>query len=329
MKAGSIENNEALDGNAQYFGHAGGGVCVGGHGTADTDPNPSYTDDFAIFTMTGGAISKNTAGYGGGVAVTSNSTFTMKGGTIGGDGDGDKNTATASGGGVAVMHGTFTMEGGRISKNTAAGYGGGIEAMNFNGNKGVITVKGKSVISNNTANNGGGGISSSHKLTVEPIDSNSPVIKENTTGSYGGGIYLPYNGTLTFSGGTVTDNTASMKGSGIYLQDARTKVKMSGSATVAADNDVYLGGTQPASGENGYAYITVTGALTGQHAATLTMQNNNNGYKVGREVVKGDGFSLTSAYINKFPITKQTVPSAQKWTTERDSNALKLKKKTP
>lgn len=329
MKAGSIENNEALDGNAQYFGHAGGGVCVGGHGTADTGPNPGYTDDFAIFTMTGGTISKNTAGYGGGVAVTSNSTFTMKGGTIGGDGDGDKNTATASGGGVAVMHGTFTMEGGRISKNTAAGYGGGIEAMNFNGNKGVITVKGKSVISNNTANNGGGGISSSHKLTVEPIDSNSPVIKENTTGSYGGGIYLPYNGTLTFSGGTVTDNTASMKGSGIYLQDARTKVKMSGSATVAADNDVYLGGTQSSSGENGYASITVTGALTAQPAAMLTMQNNNNGYKVGREVVKGDGFSLTSAYINKFLITKQTVPSAQKWTTERDSNALKLKKKTP
>ena len=337
MKAGSIENNKALEGNAQYFGYAGGGVCVGGHGTADTGLNPGYTDDSASFTMTGGTISKNTAGYGGGVAVTSKSTFSMKGGTIGGDGDDDKNTATASGygygsgsgGGVAVMHGTFTMEGGRISKNTAAGYGGGIEAMNFNGNKGVITVKGKSVISNNTANNGGGGISSSHKLTVEPIDSNSPVIKENTTGSYGGGIYLPYNGTLTFSGGTVTDNTASMKGSGIYLQDARTKVKMSGSATVAANNDVYLGGTQFGSAEDGYAFITVTEALTGQHAAMLTMQNTNIGYKVGREVVKGEGFSLALDDINKFPITKQTVPSGQEWTTKLDSNALKLKKKTP
>ena len=63
--------------------------------------------------------------------------------------------------------------------------------MNFNGNKGVITVKGKSVISNNTANNGGGGISSRHQLTIKPIDSDSPVIRENTTDSFGGGIYLP------------------------------------------------------------------------------------------------------------------------------------------
>jgi len=337
MKAGSIENNEALEGNAQYFGYAGGGVCVGGHGTADTDPNPGYTDDSASFTMTGGTISKNTAGYGGGVAVTSKSTFSMKGGTIGGDGDDDKNTATASGhgygsgsgGGVAVMHGTFTMEGGRISKNTATGYGGGIQAMNFNGNKGVITVKGKSVISNNTANYGGGGISSSHQLTIESIDSNSPVIKENTTGSYGGGIYLPLNSTLTFTGGTVTGNTASAHGSGIYLQDARTNVKMSGSATVDANNDVYLGGIQFGSGEDCYAFITVTGALTGQQAATLTMQNDNNGYKVGREVVKeSSSYTLVVGDVNKFPITEQTAPS-QSWTTELSGNALKLKKETP
>ncbi|QHX42961.1 hypothetical protein GWP43_05335 [Treponema vincentii] len=317
MKAGSIENNEARDGNAQYFGHAGGGVCVGDSVAGGTTG--------ASFTMTGGTISKNKAGYGGGVAVTSKSTFTMKGGTIGGANEDDKNTATTeSGGGVAVMHGTFTMEGGMISKNTAAGYGGGIHSMNFNGNKGVITVKGTSVISNNTANSGGGGISSSHQLTIEPIDSNSPVIKENTTGSYGGGIYLPYNSTLTFTGGTVTDNTASSHGSGIYLQDKTTTVKMSGTATVKAGNDVYLGGTT-----SDYSFITVTGALTGQQAAMLTMQNDNAGYNEGREVVKGSSsYTLGGENVNKFPITKQTVPSEQKWTTELGTNALKLKKKT-
>ncbi|UTC43536.1 right-handed parallel beta-helix repeat-containing protein [Treponema sp. OMZ 857] len=327
MKAGSIENNEALDGNVQYFGHAGGGVCVGGHGSASIS---TYTDDSASFTMTGGTISKNKAGYGGGVAVISNSSFTMKGGTIGGADDGDKNTATTdSGGGVAVMHGTFTMEGGMISKNTATGYGGGIHSMNFNGNKGVITVKGKSVISNNTASSGGGGIASSYQLTIQSIDSNSPVIKENITGSYGGGIYLPLNSTLTFTGGTVTNNTASRQGSGMYLQDARTTVNMSGSATVAANNDVYLGGIRSGHGEDGYAFITVIGALTGQQAATLTMQNDNAGYNEGREVVKrGSSYTFMQGDINKFPITQQTEPSEQKWTTELGTNALKLKKKT-
>ena len=327
MKAGSIENNEALKGNAQYFGYAGGGVCIGGHGSASIS---GYTNDSASFTMSGGTISKNKAGYGGGVAVTSNSSFTMKGGTIGGADDDDKNTATAdSGGGVAVMHGTFTMEGGTISKNEAKEYGGGIHSMRFNGNKGVITVKGKSVISNNTASSGGGGIASSYQLTIEPVGSNSPVIKENKTNSYGGGIYLPYDSTLTFTGGTVTGNTASIHGKGIYLQDARTTVNMSGSATVAANNDVYLGGTQSGTTEDCYAFITVIGTLTGQPAATLTMQNDNAGYKVGREVVKrGSSYTLRVEDVNRFPITKQTTPSEQEWTTELGTNALKLKKKT-
>lgn len=70
MKAGSIENNKALEGDKQYFGHTGGGVCVGDSAAGSTSG--------ATFTMTGGTISDNEAGYGGGVAVTSNSSFKME-----------------------------------------------------------------------------------------------------------------------------------------------------------------------------------------------------------------------------------------------------------
>ena len=107
----------------------------------------------------------------------------------------------------------------------------------------------------------------------------------------------------------------------MYLETKSTKVEMSGSATVDKNNDVHLGGLDPTN----YAYITVTGALTEQHAATLTV-GSNSGYTEGREVVKGDGFPLTSDYINKFPITKQMAPSEQEWTTELSGNTLKLKK---
>ena len=83
-----------------------------------------------------------------------------------------------------------------------------------------------------------------------------------------------------------------------------------------------MGGLHPTD----YAYITVTGALTKPHAATLTV-GSNSGYTEGREVVKGSSsYTLEASDVNKFPITKQTVPE-QEWTTELGTNALELKKK--
>ena len=331
MKAGSIENNKALEGNLQYFGHAGGGVCVGGNGSADTSENLGYQNDSASFTMTGGTISNNKAGYGGGVAVTSNSSFTMSGNSkISGNKATYTDTGTnkwGSGGGVSVLHGTLNMTGGEITGNKA-GYGGGISGINFNGNNGTITVSGNSSISANIADfGGGGGISSSYNLSItEDSSGNKPTIQNNEAKSFGGGIYLPFNSTLTFSGGTVTGNAVtgnSAFGNGMYLQDYTTTVNMSGSATVAANNDVYLGGS---ASDN--AKITVTGTLTNTLAATLTMKNDNNGYFVGRKVVEGSGsYTPGASDVDRFPITKQTVPSGQEWTTEPNDNALKLKKK--
>lgn len=321
MKAGSIENNKALEGDKQYFGHTGGGVCVGDSVDGGTSG--------ATFTMKGGTISDNEAGYGGGVAVTSNSSFKMSGSDS--KISGNKATYTdeappykklGSGGGVSVLYGTLDMTGGVINGNEA-GYGGGIHGNARGSNNGEIIVSGNSTISNNIADSGGG-ITSEYKLSIKEHDSKTPTIKENNANSICGGIYLRYDNILSFTGGTVTGNTVSAPsglGKGMYLETKRTKVEMSGSATVDKNNDVHLGG----SNSSNYAYITVTGALTEQHAATLTVRSDF-GYTEGREVVKGDGFPLTLDYINKFPITKQTIPE-QEWTTELGTNALELKKK--
>ena len=325
MKAGSIENNEALDGDKKYFGHTGGGVCVGD----SVDGGISG----ATFTMKGGTINDNEAGYGGGVAVTSNSSFKMSGddSKISGNKASYKDKdppykKLGSGGGVFVLYGTLDMTGGVINGNEA-GFGGGIHGKaHGSSNNGEIIVSGNSTISNNIADSGGG-ITSEYKLFIKEYNSKTPTIKENNANYICGGIYLRYNNILSFTGGTVTGNTVSALpglGKGMYLEAKSTKVEMSGSATVNENNDVHLGGFD----SSNYAYITVTGALTEQHAATLTVRSDF-GYTAGREVVKGDGFPLTLAYINKFPITKQTAPSEQEWTTELSSNALRLKKGTP
>ena len=319
MKAGSIKNNKALEGDKRYFGHTGGGVCVGDSVDGGTSG--------ATFTMKGGTISDNEAGYGGGVAVTSNSSFKMSGddSKISGNKasyEDPSHKKQGSGGGVFVLHGILDMMGGVINGNEA-GYGGGIHGNAHGSNNGEIVVSGNSTISNNIADSGGG-ITSEYKLSIKEYASKTPTIKENNANSICGGIYLRYNNILSFTGGTVTGNTVSALpglGKGMYLEANSTKVKMSGSATVDKNNDVHLGGFD----SSNYAYITVTGALTGQHAATLTVRSDS-GYTAGREVVKGDGFPLTSDYINKFPITKQTEPE-QEWTTELGTNALELKKK--
>ena len=99
------------------------GVRVGGNGT---------------FTLTGGAISGNTADDGGGVFVCEYGTFTMNGGAISGN-------SSYCGGGVYVDEGgAFTMTGGAISGNSAD-YGGGVYVY-----EGMMTVSGSPVVSGNT-----------------------------------------------------------------------------------------------------------------------------------------------------------------------------------
>ena len=211
------------------------------------------------------------------------------------------------------------MSGGTVSGNTAD-KGGGIYGVYYGSSgMGVIKISGGEV-SGNTATVGGG-IYSHYKLTV----SDSAQIKNNTApNGSGGGIFIGFNGAFDFTGGTVSGNTAK-QGSGIYVSEpanSSTVMKMSGGATVTEGNDVFL--NNDSFGHK--AYIIVTKALSNPHAATLTMEDDTNGYAAGRFVVEGDGYTLKEADIGKFPITPQ---ASQNWTTELDTvnNKLKLKKK--
>ena len=313
ISGGTIKNNHAAEtpygSTPNYEDVGGGGIYING-GTVN---------------FTGGTIEENyidgaKKNCGAGVFVEGGGTFKMTDGTI----EGCKTNPDifspqlSKGGGVFVKYGKFTMYGGKVSGNTVTAR----EVTPGN----TATVDGD--VSDNTAT-AGGGIYTSHQLTV----SGSAQIKNNTAApnGSGGGIAIPHNGTFYFTGGTVSGNTAD-EGGGIYISTTAAgivPIKMSGSATVTEDNDVFLDNNRWDD-----TYIIVTGKLDNTPAARLTMKDKPGytpGYRNGRLVVKGDGFPLTSAYVYKFPITSQEISSGlyTLWTTELDGNELKLKKITP
>ena len=234
--------------------------------------------------MNGGEIKNNTAKYGGGVSIY-NAAFTLKDGAI------SNNTAARDAGGVRLFGGTFTMEGGVIEGNrvtgtsTASGTGraGGVEIV-----AATMNMKGGE-IKNNTAKNGGGGVS----LGLSGAD----------------------NAVLNMSGGTISGNTLTNPagtGKGVEFFTGSTThsgttyytiMKMSGSAKVDTNNDVYV---------NDSRMITVDGALTGTApAARLTPKT----YAAGRQVL--DGSAVGTEYA-KFAVTPQAGTPSLVWTIKNN-----------
>ena len=275
------------------------------------------------FEMTGGEIKSNTAKYGGGVYVKgADATLTMSGGTIsenkaekdstdgstGGDGGGvyidgakftlklgttiSNNTADKDGGGVTVFGGVFTMEGGDIQWNTVtgtstvqnSGHAGGVDivaaVMNMSGGK----------IKNNTAKNGGGGVSIALSgASNSVLNMSGGTISGNTLTNTAGGTG---KGVEFFTGSTTHDIT--------YY----TIMKMSGSAKVDVNNDVYL--TSKDDHSNEIRMITVDGELTGTApVACITPKN----YSAGLQVL--DGSKVGTEHI-KFTVTRGGSP-AKNW----------------
>ena len=149
----------------------------------DSNPNavntyPDPMDSNKTVTVTGGVITGGSSlGFGGGVLVQSTGSFTLSGGSISGNGAG-------RGGGVYVNDGSFTMTGGSISGNTAF-EGGGVYVDNGSS----FTLSGGS-ISGNSADDGGGVYVSDGSFTLSGnpnITGNTDGTGENTKAS---NVYL-------------------------------------------------------------------------------------------------------------------------------------------
>lgn len=193
-----------ISGNESEMG--GGGIGIDGRSSSEEMMNT--IKDCSIFSnkspFFGGAIlssggniavinsniSNNTAGYGGGVYLYAQATFTISGGEISG------NAALAS-------YGSF-----------GGGQGGGIHGR---GNS-IITIKDGGKITNNVAESvesdsgRGGGV----YLNQSPIVVESGEIFGNMAKQSGGGIYSEANGTVKIQAGKIEGNLAP-NGGGIYV----------------------------------------------------------------------------------------------------------------
>ena len=315
--------------------------------------------DGGILNMTGCTVSENTAEANGGGIYVKNGTVELKNTIIGGN---QYYTGTTpnmlkgniarkgNGGGIYITGDskkTFNMENCTVSfnlteNNDSDSSGGGICIYNA----AVRVTMNGGAIKNNKVSVGqysraiGGGVYIFGAKAEFIMQGDNPEIYENkvycsSSGDreYGGGVALSSKGKFRMKSGIIKNNTAKY-GKGVYLAFAKDGSNnplgfmfMSRTAQVDISNDVYLE-TGQSSLIN--AFISVESGLTGDHTAKLTMENSPQGYKPGRIVVIGE---INNADINRFPITMQTKPTTQKWTTEMNTipssppkNCLKLKK---
>lgn len=234
LNDGVISANKATTGGGLYVNST--TDCVGTeiNGNTATD-NGGGIYQYGGITISGGALTGNTAtsGNGGGIYAASN--FMLQNGTING------NTAGVNGGGIYAAAPNVFLRGGAISDNTARQDGGGFYGA-------VAYVMGSTIAGNTALVDGGG-------LFVVRITVESGLISGNIAGGNGGGIYaddwieinngaisdnkaengggISALGDIDFNQGSITGNIALQDGGGIYGTLANITV---GSSAVFADN---------------------------------------------------------------------------------------------
>jgi hypothetical protein len=199
----------------------GNGVGLGAGGAIAND---------GTLTLTGMAISKNTAPAGGGVWNESLGTLSVNSSTFSG------NTASSDAGGAIESEGSLTINGSTFSGNSAF-FGGavdatgplGVTASTFSGNSATLggaiynssssaATIASSTFSGNSATNGG----AIYNASSEPLLILDSTVKSNTA-AMGAGVFN-FSGTATLTDSTFAGNAATVGGGGAYNQSGTLNV---------------------------------------------------------------------------------------------------------
>jgi uncharacterized repeat protein (TIGR02543 family) len=126
------------------------------------------------------------------------------------------NTATSSGGAIAISNSTCTVTGGKLNGNIAnnTGYGGGAVYVTSDS---TFTAS-DTEMSGNVAYNGGAVYSAGGSVTMT-----GGSLTENTANSHGGGIYT--TGKTTVTGTEISGNESVSYGGGIYTSGSTFTAK--------------------------------------------------------------------------------------------------------
>jgi hypothetical protein len=250
----------------------------------------------------------STSDSSGGVMVDEGGTFTMLGGTIGGETLAEGNTAAGnSGGGVRVsyyssftMHGgtiqsnhghgggvynggIFYLYGGSIKGNTSSGYSGSVDAgaggvYNASGafimNGTAAVIEGNSCNTSDALSYGAGGVKNGAPFTLI-----SGTIRDNRTFGNGGpsvGGVLVYNGTsFVMTGGTIEDNTAqgTMASGGVWL-GVESVLDMKGGTIKGNDTDSTNYGVYLTTFDNYSSHFNMSGTAQVAHDNVVFLEQN-------------------------------------------------------
>jgi len=192
------------------------------HGRSGNNGAVIRVESGGILIMNDGAkITGNTSsGYGGGVFVSGNASFTMRGGEI-------TNNRSSRGGGVYVSeNANFIMTGGEIYINTSTGPGGNDFGSGGGGvyvYGGTFTMRSGEIHSNVASNNGNGGgvcLAQAAGLPTSRFNMEGGYISNNTAQRNGGGVFIGEWGNrsigyLNMTGGVISGNIA-INGGGIF-----------------------------------------------------------------------------------------------------------------